>query len=75
MLVKAARLFGAVEVLREQTATTTPASEQALYDRSLDKAKRILGDDAFLKELQFGKTMGLDRAVQIGLEVKSGGEE
>ena len=51
-MVKAARLFGAVEVLREQTASVTPASEQSLYDQGTDAARSGLGEKAFLDEWQ-----------------------
>ena len=74
-MVKAARLFGAAEVLREQTATTTPASEQVIYDRSVVAATDKLGEKVFLAEWQRGRAIELDSAVQIALIEPSGEEK
>jgi non-specific serine/threonine protein kinase len=64
---RAARLHGAAACLRETIASPIDASERSAYERDLAGARAALGDDAFDRAWQEGRTMGPDEAIAIAL--------
>jgi DNA-binding CsgD family transcriptional regulator/tetratricopeptide (TPR) repeat protein len=69
----AARLFGAVDGLRESSGIRIPPPEQRIYDRALDSLASVLGRRQFEQELAAGREMPLamavDQAVAFSLPV------
>ena len=64
---RAARLFGAAEVLREHTGTPIPQSDRAFYDRSLQAIRARLEEKAFDTEWRIGRIMDLDQSVEYAM--------
>ena len=62
---RAARLCGAVDILKEPLGqVATPMTMLRLEDPAVT-ARRVLGDEAFDREFQAGRALGLDDAVAL----------
>src|SRR5207245_8123823 len=59
---RAARLFGASEVLREEMGRPLPPSNRSRYDRDVASARREMADAAFAEAWQEGRSMPLQRS-------------
>lgn len=59
----AARLYGAVEALRETISKPIPVAFQAEYERELTISRAALGDDVFTAERAAGRALPLEQAV------------
>ena len=64
MAGRAARLFGAAEVLREHTGTPIPQSDRTLFSRGIDAIRAKLGKKAFDTEWRIGRLSGLQKSVE-----------
>jgi predicted ATPase/DNA-binding SARP family transcriptional activator len=60
---RAAILFGAAEVLREEVGSPLPPNERATYDRDVAKVRDVLGEEAFAIALSHGRAMSWEQAV------------
>jgi predicted ATPase len=60
---RAARLFGAAEVLRAQIAATLYPAERPAYDRRIAAIRTRLGEMAFAAAWAAGRAMSLDQAI------------
>jgi tetratricopeptide (TPR) repeat protein len=67
-LEKAARLFGAAEVLRESIACPIEPSDQAHYNACVAALRRAAGQEAFDRGREEGRRMAQERAVAYALE-------
>jgi hypothetical protein len=67
---RAARLFGAVEALRDALGAPWAPSLREVYTRSLAAARADLGEDVFVAALADGRAMTVDQAVEYGLTVE-----
>ncbi|CAN5648810.1 hypothetical protein BH20ACT10_BH20ACT10_22330 [soil metagenome] len=65
--VRAARLWGAAEALRESIGATLTPVEASFYERHLAAAKSSLDDEEFSSAWAEGREMGAGEAVEYGL--------
>jgi hypothetical protein len=67
--VRAARIWGAAERLREEIGSPQPPNERPPYDRRVAAARVALGDDAtFDRAWQEGRGLTLEQAIELALE-------
>ena len=69
-LVRAVRLSGAADALREAVGFQQPPSDQQKYDRDLAAARQSLGKEAFARLWADGRTMTTEQAIAYALEAK-----
>jgi hypothetical protein len=68
-LLRAARIRGAEERLREEIGLPLQSEEQRDHDRSVAAARAALGDDAaFNHAWQQGRALTLEQAIELALE-------
>jgi hypothetical protein len=67
---RAARLFGAAEVLREAINSPLPPPDRVLYDRYVTPARAGRAQEAFAAAWAQGQTMMLEEAIAFALEEK-----
>jgi tetratricopeptide (TPR) repeat protein len=68
-LIRAVRLWGAADRLRDEIAAPLPPSQQASLEEDLAAARQELRDDeAFDAAWQQGRAMTLEQAVELALE-------
>jgi len=65
---RAARLFGAADVLREAMGVRLSVSEREAYDRDIAVARSALGEGPFAAAWAAGRALSLDEAVALALE-------
>jgi tetratricopeptide (TPR) repeat protein len=65
--LRAARLLGAAEVLREQSGSVMLAFERAAYEPMAAEVRAALGEVGFAAAWADGRAMGLDAAVELAL--------
>jgi predicted ATPase/class 3 adenylate cyclase len=65
--LRAARLLGAAEVLREQSGSVMLDFERAAYEPMVAGVRAALGEVAFAAAWADGRAMGLDAAVELAL--------
>jgi predicted ATPase/DNA-binding SARP family transcriptional activator len=65
---RAARLLGAVDAVREQTDAELEPIDTRLYERTAAGARAELGEEAFAREREEGRNLGLDEAAELALE-------
>jgi len=66
--LRAARIWGAAERLREEIGSPLPPNERPHYDRHVAQARGALGDDAaFDRAWQVGRDLTLEQAIDLGL--------
>jgi predicted ATPase/DNA-binding XRE family transcriptional regulator len=65
---RAARLFGAAEVLRERNALPMTSTERAEYTLEVDDLHQILGEAAFARAWAEGRAMSLEQAMVLALQ-------
>jgi predicted ATPase/DNA-binding SARP family transcriptional activator len=70
--VRAARLFGAVEALREAMHVPFPPSEAAEFAPHMAAVRACLGEAAFAAAWAEGRVLSLDETVAYALEVSDG---
>jgi predicted ATPase/class 3 adenylate cyclase len=64
--LRAARIWGAAERLREEIGSPLPPNERSLYDPPVAAARAALGDDAtFDRAWQEGRALTLEQAMQL----------
>ena len=67
--LRAARVWGAAERLREEIGSPLPPNERPRYDRRVAEARASLGDDAaFDHAWQEGRALNLEQAIELTLE-------
>jgi non-specific serine/threonine protein kinase len=67
--LRAARVWGAAERLREEIGSTLPPNERPRYDRRVAAARATLKDDAaFDHAWQEGRVLTLKQAIELALE-------
>jgi hypothetical protein len=66
-LVRAARLFGAAEGLREAMGAPLRSADRAEHDRSVAAARAALGEEAFTAAWAEGRAMSLEHTVILAL--------
>jgi tetratricopeptide (TPR) repeat protein len=66
-LERAARLFGAAEVLRESTGTPLPPAYRAAYERDVTAIRAQLDDDVFAAAWAAGQALTLEQAIAEAL--------
>jgi len=64
----AAYLFGAAAAIRRAINAPCPPDERAVYDRSVETARRDLGPEAFEAAWEVGAAAPLDRIIKEALE-------
>jgi hypothetical protein len=64
---KAARLFGAAEVLRDTLGFRPYPSDQAYYEQCIDSARAALGDTGYEAAWSEGRAMTLEQAIEYAL--------
>jgi predicted ATPase len=64
---RAARLFGAAELVRQEIGAPLPPSEREDYERDVTAARSRLSDEAFAAEWAAGRAMPLEQAVSFAL--------
>jgi tetratricopeptide (TPR) repeat protein len=64
----AARLFGAVDVLRETVKAVMPGHERKDYGHNVAAAREALGEEAFAAAWAEGRTMTMEQTVEYALE-------
>jgi tetratricopeptide (TPR) repeat protein len=64
---RAAALFAAAQTLREQVGIALPAVTRLEYDRALDAARDVLGEQAFGDAYAAGRDLALEEAVAFAL--------
>jgi tetratricopeptide (TPR) repeat protein len=65
---RAARLFGAVEAIREAIGAPLPPCDHADHRRDLAAVRSALGERVFAAAWARGRGMGLDQAIKTALE-------
>jgi hypothetical protein len=70
---RAARLFGALDGLREATGQPRPPAERVAYERSVSAARSAIGERAFEAAWAEGKAMELEQAISYALEEEAEG--
>jgi DNA-binding CsgD family transcriptional regulator len=68
---RAATLWGAAEILREEVAAPMSAYEQAAYERAVGAARAQLDETAFAAAWQEGRAMSLEQATEYALSEES----
>ena len=67
--LRAARIWGAAERLREEIGSPLPPTERARYGQCEAAARTDIGDDAtFDRAWQEGRALTLDQAIELALE-------
>jgi len=67
--LRAARIWGAEERLREEIGSPLLTQDQRQHERSVGSARAALGDDAaFDRAWQHGRALTLEQAIELGLE-------
>jgi predicted ATPase/DNA-binding XRE family transcriptional regulator len=66
--VRAARLWGAAEALREAIGISIPPGDVADYERNVAQSRAALDDSTWQSTWRKGRTMPLDRAIAYALE-------
>jgi tetratricopeptide (TPR) repeat protein len=66
-ITRAARLFGAAEVLREAIGAPLYAHDRAIRDRALASVRAALGEEAFATARMEGRAMPLEEAIALAL--------
>lgn len=67
-LLRAARLFGAAEALRERVGADMNQLERMDYETSVGQLRQQLDSEALESAWQAGRAMGVDQARQLALE-------
>jgi DNA-binding CsgD family transcriptional regulator len=67
---RAARLFGAVEALREASGISLPPLRRTEYDRTVEGIRAHLDQAAFVEAWAQGRAMPLEQAIVQALETK-----
>ena len=62
--LRAARLLGVAEALRETIGAPVPPCERAAYDRTVSELRAVMGEEAFAKARAEGRAMSLEQAVE-----------
>jgi non-specific serine/threonine protein kinase len=70
-IIQAARLFGAVDAIREELGSLLEAILQAEYEQAKNATQELLGDEDFRAEWSNGYGMSIDAAVQFALTGES----
>jgi len=70
-LIQAARLFGAVDLIREELGSLLEAILQAEYEQAKNGTQELLGEDDFSAEWSNGYGMSIDEAVRFALTGES----
>jgi predicted ATPase len=65
---RAARLFGAAEVLREAYGQSIHPLGQADHEQAVMKAREVLGDEAFRSAQASGRAMDIERSIAYAFE-------
>jgi predicted ATPase/class 3 adenylate cyclase len=65
--IKAARLWGAAEVLSQAIEAPIPASERAEYERNIAIVRTALGEEAFAAAWTEGRAMTVEQAITYAL--------
>jgi hypothetical protein len=68
---QAARLFGAVDSIREELGSLLEAVLQSEYEQAKNATQELLGDEAFNAEWSNGYGMSMDEVVQLALTGES----
>jgi tetratricopeptide (TPR) repeat protein len=66
--LRAARLWGAADALREVIGYTQPVGEARLYEPYMSAARSELGETAFLAAWEEGRAMTEEQAIALALE-------
>jgi len=66
--IRAARLFGAAEALREAIGAAMDQTEQTTYDQSIGSIRARLGTEEFAAAWAEGRAMAMEEAVEYALE-------
>ena len=69
---RAAKLFGAAEMIREVIHIPMNGMEQAEYDREVGDLREGMNEDDFIKLWAEGRSMSLEQAVEYALEESDG---
>jgi hypothetical protein len=70
--LRAARILGAADAVREALKAPEPPPEQERLEGEA-ALRATLGDEAFDRERDEGKTMAVEEAIRYALEVPAGG--
>jgi hypothetical protein len=63
-VAEALRLFGKAMTMREESGSEMPAAERSGYERSLDLARKSVGEAAFSEAIDQGKATPLSEIVE-----------
>lgn len=66
--VRAARFLGVVDAARDRTDAELEPLDAELYERTRAEALAELGDEAFAREREDGRTLDPDEAAALALE-------
>ena len=67
--LRAARIWGGTERLREEIGLPRPPNERPLYDRRVAAARAAAADDtAFDRAWQEGRALTLEQAIELAME-------
>lgn len=67
--MRAARIWGAAERLREDNGAPLPPNQRPVYERLVTAARAALGDDAaFDRAWQEGRALPLEQAIELAME-------
>lgn len=66
-LERAARLFGAVDILLESTPTILLSDDRQLYEQNLAQVQSLLDEEAFTRAWSAGRTMSMEQAIDYAL--------
>jgi hypothetical protein len=69
---RAARLFGAADMLRTVMGTPIPPAEREGYDRDVDAARAALGEEAFAAAWEAGQALSPEEAIAEALGAIAG---
>jgi tetratricopeptide (TPR) repeat protein len=64
----AARLWGAVETLREMIASPLPPIDRERYDRDISESLSVLGEEVFESLKSEGRKMSMEQAIELALD-------
>jgi len=65
------QLYGAASAQREALALDFSATERVSYQLALDRLHELVPGDAFDKEWNKGKSLGLQAAVELAMETET----
>ena len=68
LTARAARLWGAAEVLREELRAPMPSPERQLYEGYVAAARRTVSEAAFVAAWEEGRALTLERAIEYALD-------